>query len=223
MLFDSIRRQTEQLFRIREGGNRLPNPIRNQHGERRLPELNGMKQAAKRLETLRPFRKLRSKMNAFHMSRTKPKIDLALAEAVSFLRNAAVSGTLPSCEVILTELCNSDTILTSGFAGMLSRLRQNDREGALRAFTAVAGDREGGDIGRLILQWDELEPEEVLETLLSYQRHLAEVRYTVARRRDELASDLLYVPVVMNVMLVFVNFIFVGYFLDEQEMFQMIF
>ena len=106
---------------------------------------------------------------------------------------------------------------------MLSRLRQNDPEGALAAFTAVAGDKEGADVGRLLLQWDELEAPELTGTLLSYQRHLAEMRYTLYRKTDELVSDLLYIPVVANVMLVFINFIFVGYFLEEQELFEMIF
>ena len=106
---------------------------------------------------------------------------------------------------------------------MLSRLRQNDPKGALDAFIDVAGDREGADIGRLLIQWDSLEPKEVTETLLSYQRHLAEIRYTLNRKTDELTSDLLYIPVVANVMIVFINFIFVGYFLEQQELFELIF
>ena len=165
----------------------------------------------------------RKKADAYRAKRRKPKIDLALAETVSFLRNTAAGGVLPSAEQVLSELASFDGVLAPGFAAMLSRLRQNDPEGALAAFTAVAGDKEGADVGRLLLQWDELEAPELTGTLLSYQRHLAEMRYTLYRKTDELVSDLLYIPVVANVMLVFINFIFVGYFLEEQELFEMIF
>jgi uncharacterized protein YneF (UPF0154 family) len=41
---------------------------------------------------------------------------------------------------------------------------------------------------------------------------------TVQKRRDETVSDLIYLPVVINVMLVFINFIYVGYFIDQKEM-----
>jgi hypothetical protein len=174
------------------------------------PAKRAVSELIKRIETARAKRR-------------KPKVDRALADTVSFLRNAAAGNALPSAEQVLTELTVFDNILSPGFAAMLSRLRQNDPKGALDAFVAVAGDREGADIGRLLIQWDSLEAAEVTETLLSYQRHLAEVRYTLNRKEDELTSDLLYIPVVANVMIVFINFIFVGYFLEQQELFELIF
>ena len=171
----------------------------------------------------RTVSELKKRIEAFRMRQKKPKVDLALAETVSFLRNAAVGGALLSAEQVLTELVSLNNYLAPGFASMLSHLRQNDPEGALASFTSFAGDREGADIGRLLLQWDSLDTAELTETLLSYQRHLSEIRYTLNRKADELTSDLLYIPVVANVMLVFINFIFVGYFLEEQELFEMIF
>ena len=166
---------------------------------------------------------VRNRLNAARDKRRKVKTDLELTEAVSFLRNTISDGRIPSTEQILTELAEREGLLAEGFAGMLSRVRQNDPDGALDAFTAIAGKKEGADIGRLLLEWDRLEAAELSETLLSYQRHLSEMRYTARQKQDELTSDVLYIPVVANVMLVFINFIFVGYFLEQQEMFRMIF
>lgn len=172
---------------------------------------------------MRLMEEIEEKRKAVRAKRNKGKRDIALAETVSFLRNAAIGDTLPPVEQVLTELVSFGNILSPAFFAMLSHIRQNDPAGALSAFTEIAGEKEGGDIGRLLLQWDRLDGGELTETLLSYQRHLSEVRYTLDRNADELASDLLYIPVVLNVMLVFVNFILVGYFLNEEEMFRMIF
>jgi hypothetical protein len=45
-----------------------------------------------------------------------------------------------------------------------------------------------------------------------------EVSLTLRKKRDETISDLIYLPVVVNLMIVFINFIYVAYFLDQKEM-----
>ena len=168
----------------------------------------------KRLEAWDPF-----------AGRRQEKRDLELAEVISFLRNLAASGrdALPGLDSLLEELVQRGGLLAPGFAAMLQLLRQNQKGEALEAFAACAGQKEGKDLGRLLLQWDSLEAEELTETLLSYQKHLKELRFTLQKRRDELLSDLLYLPVVVNVLLVFFNFIYVGYFVEQKDMLSLFF
>jgi len=42
-------------------------------------------------------------------------------------------------------------------------------------------------------------------------------RQTRQKKRDEMISDLIYFPVIMNVMLILINFIYVAYFIDQRD------
>jgi hypothetical protein len=75
------------------------------------------------------------------------------------------------------------------------------------------------DFGRLLIQLDEISPRELEETLLSYRKNIREVKATRQKLQDEMMSDLLYLPVVINVLMIFVNFIYVAYFIEQKEMF----
>jgi hypothetical protein len=46
-------------------------------------------------------------------------------------------------------------------------------------------------------------------------------RLTEQKKKDEMISDMVYFPVVVNILVIFVNFIYVAYFLDQKEMLQM--
>ena len=74
-----------------------------------------------------------------------------------------------------------------------------------------------GDYGRLLLQWEKLSPSLLMETLISYQKAIEQVRQTKRKKWDELISDLVYFPVIMNVMLILINFIYVAYFIDQRD------
>ena len=60
-----------------------------------------------------------------------------------------------------------------------------------------------------------------METLLSYEKTMKAVRVTEQKKRDEIISDLIYFPVVLNILVIFINFIYIAYFIDQKEMLQM--
>ncbi|MBE6037262.1 MAG: hypothetical protein E7223_06610 [Clostridiales bacterium] len=167
----------------------------------------------------KPLQRFWNKADPF-AGRRQEKRDLELAEVIAFLRNLTASGRehLPGLDSLLEELAGRGGVLAPGFAAMLQLVRQNQMGEALEAFALHAGEKEGKDLGRLLLEWDRIGPEELSETLLSYQKHLKEVRFTLQKKRDELLSDLLYLPVVCNVLLVFFNFVYVGCFLEQKEL-----
>jgi hypothetical protein len=47
---------------------------------------------------------------------------------------------------------------------------------------------------------------------------MKEMRLTARKKKDELVSDLIYLPVVANILIVFLNFIFVAYFVEQKDM-----
>jgi hypothetical protein len=101
---------------------------------------------------------------------------------------------------------------------MLRLLRLNKKTDAISYFAEAVNTNAAKEYGRLLIQWDEIDPRELMETLISHQKNMNEVSLTLRKKRDETISDLIYLPVVVNLMIVFINFIYVAYFLDQKEM-----
>lgn len=150
------------------------------------------------------------------------KKDKEIYEAIAFLRNmtAIGKGSSVSSDFVIQQLANHKGILQKTYIKMLSYLRLNRKEEAALIFYEMVGTPMGKDFARLLIQWDEMDPSGLTEILLSHQKNIKEVRMTIQKRRDEMISDLIYFPVVMNVILIFINFIYVAYFLDQKEILQ---
>jgi hypothetical protein len=59
--------------------------------------------------------------------------------------------------------------------------------------------------------------------LISYQKNIKEAKKTAQAKQDEIISEMIYFPIVLNVFVIFINFIIVGYFMEQQQMFNMLF
>jgi hypothetical protein len=146
-------------------------------------------------------------------------------EAISFLRNVTAIGmsNRMSADLALQKLSENKGLLSPAYAKTLSFLRLNKVAEAVAAFESAADCDIAGDFIRAVLQWDEIDPKELTASLISYQKSAKEMRITSQKRNDELISDLIYAPVVVNVLVIFLNFIFVAYFLEQKEMLQGLF
>lgn len=143
-----------------------------------------------------------------------------IGEALAYLRNTVAMGRGESMSagLILEELSELQGTLSSAYLKMLHYLRLNEKEKAMNAFYLACGSEMSRDFARLLLQWEELPPTMLVETLESYQKNIREVRLTKQKKKDEIISDFIYLPVIINVMLVLINFIYVAYFIDQREM-----
>ena len=178
------------------------------------------------LETLLKDRKKGSSFEAVYrwiVSYREKKMDREIFESITFLRNLASieKGRSSSSDFIIEQLSEYNGLLQPIFIKMLNLLRINKPKEAAALFAQKVGTTAGRDFAGLLIQWDRLEPGELLETLLSYEKSMKAVRLTDQRRRDEIISDLIYFPVVLNILVIFINFIYVAYFLDQKEMLQM--
>lgn len=151
------------------------------------------------------------------------KMDREIFESITFLRNLASieKGRSSSADYIIEQLSEHNGLLQPVFIKMLNLLRVNKPKDAAELFAQKVGTPSGRDFAGLLLQWDMMEPGELLETLLSYEKSMKSARLTDQKRRDEVISDLIYFPVVVNILAIFINFIYVAYFLDQKEMLQM--
>ncbi len=148
------------------------------------------------------------------------KKDKEIYEAISLLRNMNTInlGIGMSTEAVLEQLADLGGELKETYLEMLSMVRMNKREEAALVFHERIGSKISRDFGRLLIQWDDINPEDLTETLISHQKSIKEIRITEQKRKDEVTSDLIFFPVVVNVIVILINFVYVGYFIQQQEM-----
>ncbi|MEA4987772.1 MAG: hypothetical protein VB095_06905 [Anaerovorax sp.] len=149
----------------------------------------------------------------------KEKYESEIYEGISYLRNliAIERGVKMSTPWILEELADLQGVMQQHYLKLLHFVRVNHKEQGLCVFAKNMGTTIGADYGRLLLQWEEMDPKHWWETLRTYQTTIKEMKRTNQRKKDELLSDFIYLPVVINVMLVLINFIYVAYFIEQQK------
>jgi len=153
------------------------------------------------------------------------QIDIEIYESISFIRNISAlgKGRNIGSDYLITQLADRDCILKPAYVKMLSLLRLNKRREAAEAFIEETGTVMGREFAGLLLQWDELDPADLSEILLSHQKAIKEARMTARKKRDEAVSEIIYLPIVANVMMICINCIYTTYYLQQQEMFEMFF
>ncbi|HML38360.1 MAG TPA: hypothetical protein PKA19_13215 [Bacillota bacterium] len=157
-------------------------------------------------------------------ARRERKMDREIFESITFLRNLAAieRGKNSSADSVIEKLSENNGLLQPVFLKMLNLLRINQLKEAAALFSKKVGTAASKDFANLLLQWDRMEPSELSETLLSYEKNMRAVRLTEQKKRDEIVSDLIYFPVVVNIIVIFVNFIYVAYFIDQKDMLKML-
>lgn len=167
---------------------------------------------------------LKKKWSHLNKKRKMELIDKEIYDAISFLRNviALDRGNQVSTDFIVEQLSEREGVLQPIYIRMLSLLRLNKKEEAVQMMSVELQTSNGKEFAGLLLKWDEINPQELVEILLSHQKSIKEFRVTSRKQKDEMISDLIYFPVVMNVVFIFINFIYVGYFISQKEILQTI-
>jgi len=175
-------------------------------------------------KVFRSFEIWKEKESLFFRRLRRGKRESELYEALSYLRNAIVlgNGRGIGSDPLIEELGAKGGALAPVFGKALRFLRQNQKEEAYQCLKEELEDVGGTEFSRILMAWEDMDPVLLTESLFSCQKGIRESRVTERKKRDEMASDLVYLPVVLNVMLVFLNFVYVGYFIDQKEMLTML-
>ncbi|MDD2217843.1 MAG: hypothetical protein PHW03_00830 [Eubacteriales bacterium] len=188
---------------------------------RRLPPHGGIKNLAAekrrnaihKIEAIGAIRNLR-----------REKVDKEVYEAMAFIRNftAATGGSVGS-EFILEQLADRESPLKQTYIKALGLMRLNKLKEAELLIAENADTEAGRSLASLLLNWDEMKPEQLIEILETRSRSIREIYITGRKRREEILSDIIYFPVVVNVFMIFINFIYIGYFMQQKELLKMLF
>lgn len=180
------------------------------------------KEKLKKSFVVRPFINLISKLKKYREEET---LDREVYEAISFMRNiiSIESGRESNADFIIEKLSRKEGLLQEVYIKMLSLLRVNKKKEARKLLENRLSTPSGKEFAALLIKWDDIDPKELVEVLISHQKGIKEMQLTVQKRREESISDLLYLPVIVNVIFLFINFIYVAYFINQKEMLQMLF
>jgi len=155
----------------------------------------------------------------FKSERKKKKLMAELADGLSYLKNITILGRAEniSAEYMLEELSDFSPGLSKTYLSMARNLSLNEKAVAANALYEVTGSAYARDIGGFLASWEDIPQTELLSSIEAYLNVMREEQVTKQKAKDELVSDLVYLPVVFNCMLVLLNFIFVSYFLEQEE------
>ena len=169
--------------------------------------------------------KVSKALKGFMLRRKKDVITKDMLESLSYIRNIAILGRagMISIESLLTELADFSPRLSGAFAEMARCIRTGDEEEAAGVLYRTIGEGWAKDIGVFLCSWEKLPPSELLQSVEIYKSALFEMRCTRLQRRDEMISDLVYFPVVLNCVVVLLNFLYVAYFLQQKEILSLFF
>ncbi len=171
-------------------------------------------------------RRLREKTQTADFRKTwrNDRIDREIYEGLSMLQNLilAHSGEL-NADFIISELAGRDGLLKETYLKMLSLLRTGHEKEAEKVMREAADTEAGREFASLLGTWEYLKPEQLSKSIESYRISIREACVTRQKKKDALISDFIYFPATANVFLVFMNFIYISYFMEQKEMFQMIF
>ena len=142
-----------------------------------------------------------------------------ISEVLGYVRNIAILGRSSdiSAQLLLEELSDISGILKPVFGEMSRYMSVSDKKSAAGCFAKNTGLKISKGMGEFLAGWDDVKPSEILETVDAYQSLLSGERLTAAKRKSEIISDLVYFPVVINCMLILLDFVYVSFFVEQQE------
>ena len=148
-----------------------------------------------------------------------------LSESLAYVKNLVLLGRdrSISAQLLLTELSEFSEKLSPVYLDMVHSLNLNETDRAKNALYEAMGIEYALDIGRFLAGWDELSQNEIKETCSLFIDTLREERESRLAQRDEIISDLVYIPAVANAMLVLFNFIYVALFIQQRNALEMLF
>jgi hypothetical protein len=149
---------------------------------------------------------------------------MEIYQSIALLRNMIKSNKFSklSSDYMIEQLAVYSELLRNTYFKVLNLLRLNRKQEAIQLFSSEVRTKVSSDFGRLIIELENMENRELDEILISLQKNIREERITKLKKNDEIISDILYIPVVLNVLLIFINFLYIAYFINQKNVFSML-
>lgn len=152
------------------------------------------------------------------------KVDRAIYEDLSYLHNLIVAHKgMISSDAVISSLAERDGILKKTYINMLSLMRTGRVREAEEYMKNETNTEIGNEFAALLTAWEHIPPQQLKEVIVSHRISIKETCITRQKKREEMISDFIYFPATMNVFLIFINFIYISYFMQQKGLFEMLF
>lgn len=166
--------------------------------------------------------KIYSLIKRFVNKRRKAYIENELYQSASILENLIKlqKNSPKGAAYIIEQISSYSKELKKPFEYMLYYLRLNQKEEAVAAFERECGTKTAKEYADILIKMDSINPADLKENISLLRRRLREESITREKNKNEVISDIIYIPVLANVMLIFINFIYISYYAEQREIFQ---
>jgi hypothetical protein len=164
-------------------------------------------------------------LKKFMQSRKTEAMQRELSDCLAYIKNIVIlgRGKNMSAQLLLEELADISDALAPIFLHMAHCIHVCENQRAEQLFCDAFESDFSKDIARLFVEWESIPSEKLLGTITSYRSVILAKRQSKQKKKDEIVSDIIYFPVVINSMAVLLNFIYVAYFLEQREALMSIF
>jgi len=157
------------------------------------------------------------RLKVFLMKKYKEDIEHEIYNSISQLKNIIITqedrplSSIYILEMIIKFANKSKNI----FAKTLSFLQEGNAEGATEYFKNSVDNKSVNDLANMIIKLDYLNPLELREQLTGMQTYIRQERMTQRLKEQELISNIIFIPVIANIIVILMNFIIITIWMDS--------
>lgn len=136
--------------------------------------------------------------------------------AVSQMKNSFLvyKDRPPSSQKVLEEIKAYTNKTKPIFNRFISYWMLNEKKQAVEYFDKEIGTKEGKKLSQVFLKLDDLNPNDMREQLEAYQQIFRTERETKKKKKNEHKSNILFFCVIATALMIMVNYMIVGFFID---------
>ena len=165
---------------------------------------------------------LKQRAKRISAKKRRAAVENEIYQSASMLENIIIlqKNTPKGAAYLIEQIASYSKELKKPFEYMLYYLRLNQKEEAVRAFAEKAGTGSAGEYADILIKMDSINPADLRENVSLLRKRLREEAITYEKKKNEIISDLIYIPVLANVMIIFIDFIYISYYAEQKEIFR---
>ena len=186
----------------------------------------GMRHADLRAVIEKKYREALGKIREaeFFRALQKENTDREIYESLSYMRNLIIAHKDGiNSDAVISGLAERDGALKAAYIKMLSLMRMGRVKEAEDVMCEATGTEAGREFASVLTSWEYMQPEQLSQIIVSQRKSIRENCITKQKKRDEMISNFIYFPATANIFLIFINFIYISYFMQQKEMLEMMF
>jgi hypothetical protein len=146
----------------------------------------------------------------------RQKKDVEVFRAITQLKNLAISQKDKplGADFMIEQLSRFAVITKPIFSQTISLWRMGKEDEACDYFADEIDTKLGREFANILRELDEINPVELVDQLELFQNHIKEERVTNRLKKQEMISNILFMPIVATAFVIMLNFVVIVVWMD---------